>query len=120
MNKDSTIPSVPVSDAVDEAFADVQQSFERLCLAAGIETLRAMMAADVEAVCGPGHGRVETRQAHRWGRTRGRIGANVRRCRGQDNVAPVHRRIRIQSVHPVERDCLIRPCGVQAGSECAG
>ncbi|MEF2554665.1 transposase, partial [Aurantimonas sp. A2-1-M11] len=34
----------------------------------------AMMEADVEAACGPRHGRDEKRHAHRWGRTRGRIG----------------------------------------------
>jgi len=39
-----------------------------------METLGAMMEADVEAACGPRHGRVEKREAHRWGRTRGRIG----------------------------------------------
>lgn len=57
-----------------EAFADVQQSFERLCLAAGMEALGAMMEADVEAACGPRHGRSANREAHRWGKTRGRIG----------------------------------------------
>jgi len=45
---------------VEDAIADVQRSFERLCLAAGIETLSAMMEADAEAICGPRHGRVET------------------------------------------------------------
>jgi transposase-like protein len=59
---------------LEEAFADVQQSFERLCLAAGMEALGAMMEADVEAACGPRHARNEKRHAHRWGRTRGRIG----------------------------------------------
>jgi transposase-like protein len=59
---------------VEEAFAEVQQSFERLCLAAGIDALGAMMEADVEAACGPRHGRDERREAHRWGKTRGRIG----------------------------------------------
>jgi transposase-like protein len=65
---------MPVTGAVEEAFADVQQSFERLCLAAGMEALGAMMEADVETACGPRHGRNEKRHAHRWGRTRGRIG----------------------------------------------
>ena len=74
MKQDSTIASAPVGEAVKEAFVDVQESFERFCLAAGIETLGAMMEADVEAACGPRHGRLEKRQAHRWGWTRGRIG----------------------------------------------
>lgn len=74
MKKDSTLPAAPVAGAVDEALTEVQQSFERLCLAAGIETLEAMMEADVEAACGPRHGRIEKRTANRWGSTRGAIG----------------------------------------------
>lgn len=74
MKKDSTLPAAPAAGAVDEALTEVQQSFERLCLAAGIETLEAMMEADVEAACGPRHGRIEKRTANRWGSTRGAIG----------------------------------------------
>ncbi len=74
MKKDNTSTTAPGSRAVEEAFADVQQSFERLCLVAGMEALGAMMEADVEAACGPRHGRDDKREAHRWGRTRGRIG----------------------------------------------
>jgi len=74
MKKDSTLPAAPVAGAVDEALTEVQQSFERLCLAAGIEALGAMMEADVEAACGPRHGRVMKRTANRWGSTRGAIG----------------------------------------------
>ena len=74
MKRDIRLPTAPVSGAVEEAFAEVQQSFERLCLAAGMEALSVMMEADVEAACGRRHGRVEEREAHRWGSTRGRIG----------------------------------------------
>jgi putative transposase len=74
MTRDSTLTRAPVSGAVEAAFADVQQSFERLCLAAGMDALGAMMEADVEAACGPRHGRDKTRGAHRWGSTRGTIG----------------------------------------------
>jgi transposase-like protein len=74
MKKDITLPTAPVTGALEEAFTDVQQSFESFCLAAGMEALGAMMEADVEAACGPRHGRVEDRAAHRWGSTRGRIG----------------------------------------------
>ncbi|MEC5293937.1 IS256 family transposase, partial [Aurantimonas sp. C2-3-R2] len=38
------------------------------------EALGTMMEADVEAACGPRHGRDDKREAHRWGRTRGRVG----------------------------------------------
>ncbi len=74
MKKGSMSPAPVVTDAVDDALRGVEQSFERLCLTAGMEALSVMMEADVEASCGPRHGRVEQRQAHRWGRTRGRIG----------------------------------------------
>jgi putative transposase len=74
MKRDIRLPTAPVSGAVEEAFAEVQQSFERLCLAAGMEALSVMMEADVEAACGRRHGRVEERAAQRWGSTRGRIG----------------------------------------------
>ena len=59
---------------MDEAFAEVRASFDRFCLVAGIEALGTMMEADVTAACGPRHGRDAARRAHRWGRTRGRIG----------------------------------------------
>src|SRR6266446_9226658 len=61
-------PSVlgPVGKAWDE----VSASFERFCLAAGIEALGAMMEKDAEEACGPRHARGEGRCGHRWGRTR--------------------------------------------------
>ncbi|BAR57700.1 hypothetical protein NK6_4533 [Bradyrhizobium diazoefficiens] len=42
---------------MDEAFADVRASFDRFCLAAGIEALGTMMEADVTAACGARHDR---------------------------------------------------------------
>jgi len=59
---------------VDMAFAEVSASFERFCLAAGIEALGAMMEKDAQEACGPRHARGEGRRGHRWGRTRGKIG----------------------------------------------
>ena len=49
-------------------------SFERLCLAAGLEALGEMMEADAQTACGPRHGRGKERTAHRWGKTKGKIG----------------------------------------------
>ena len=74
MTRDITPAGWPATGAVDEAFAEVRASFDRFCLAAGIEVLGTMMEADVAAACGPRHGRDAARRAHRWGRTRGRIG----------------------------------------------
>ncbi len=58
MTRDSTPaagrPQSPVGRALDEMTA----SFERFCLAAGLEVLGEMMEADAEALCGPRHGDV--------------------------------------------------------------
>jgi putative transposase len=39
-----------------------------------METLTEMMDHDAQAACGPRHGRGPGRQAHRWGKTKGKIG----------------------------------------------
>ncbi|TFV27178.1 hypothetical protein E4K64_39610 [Bradyrhizobium frederickii] len=52
---------------VDEAFAEVRASFDRFCLAAGIEALGTMMEADVTAACGPRHGRTSRCDISRHG-----------------------------------------------------
>ena len=49
-------------------------SFERFCLASGLETLSEMVEQDATAACGERHERGSQRQAHRWGRTKGKIG----------------------------------------------
>ena len=66
----TAIPRAPVGKAWEE----VSVSFDRFCLAAGIETLGTMMEADAEVACGPRHSRSEDRRGHRWGRTQGKIG----------------------------------------------
>src|ERR1700738_3146674 len=60
----------PVGKAMEEVCA----SFDRFCLAAGIEALGEMMEKDAEQSCGPRHSRAETRRGYRWGRTRSKIG----------------------------------------------
>ena len=74
MTRDSTpavgLPQSPVVRALDEMTA----SFERFCLAAGLEVLGEMLEADAAALCGPRHGRGGGRRAQRWGRTAGPIG----------------------------------------------
>ena len=74
MKKDSTLPMPLAPVGLEQAFCDVERSFERFCLSAGIEALSLMMEADVEAACGRRHARDEKRCAHRWGKTRGQIG----------------------------------------------
>jgi putative transposase len=60
--------------AVGKAWAEVSASFDRFCLAAGVDALGAMMEKDAEEACGARHVRSEGRRGHRWGRTRGKIG----------------------------------------------
>src|SRR3982751_6553334 len=57
MTRNSTaaagVPQSPVGRVLDEMTA----SFERFCLAAGLEVLGEMLEADAAALCGPRHGR---------------------------------------------------------------
>ena len=63
-----------VTPRMEEAWQAVDACFGRFCLTAGVEALQAMMAADVEDLCGRRHARSPDRRGHRWGRTRGKIG----------------------------------------------
>src|SRR5665213_3837018 len=74
MRRDSTATGVRANAPVTKALEDVRKSFDRFCLAAGIEALGTMMEADVEAACGARHARTPARRAHRWGRTQGWMG----------------------------------------------
>src|ERR1700687_4105072 len=77
MKRISTTPAVlPETDmgAWGKAWGEVSASFDRSCLAAGVDALGAMMEKDVEEACGARHARDERRRGHRWGRTRGKLG----------------------------------------------
>lgn len=81
MTRDITPAGSPATWAVDEAFAEVRASFDRFCLAAGIEALGTMMEADVAAACGPCHGREAARRAHRWAERGGGSASTAARSR---------------------------------------
>jgi putative transposase len=77
MKRVSTTPTVLTATdigAACEAWDEVSASFDRFCLAAGVDALGAMMEKDVSEVCGARHARSEERRGHRWGRTQGKIG----------------------------------------------
>jgi putative transposase len=74
MKRFSTMTTTVPSGPVGKAFEEVSASFERFCLAAGLETFSAMLEKDAEEVCGARHARGEGRRGYRWGRTRGKIG----------------------------------------------
>lgn len=56
MTRDVTPAGWPATGAVDEAFMEVQASFDRFCLAAGIEAL----GTNVTAACGSRRGAAGT------------------------------------------------------------
>lgn len=58
MTRDVTPAGWPATGAVDEAFMEVQASFDRFCLAAGIEA----PGTDITAACGPRRGRDAARR----------------------------------------------------------
>ena len=74
MNKFTTSTAIPTRALKREALSNISASFESFCLASGLEALREMMDDDAQAICGPRHGRGRQRRAHRWGKTKGKIG----------------------------------------------
>jgi len=70
----STSTAIPTNAMKTEALASMSASFERFCLAAGLEALAEMMEQDAVAACGERHERSGQRKAHRWGKTKGKIG----------------------------------------------
>jgi len=74
ISTDAAVFTSPTIDAVGKAFEEVSASFERFCLAAGIEALGAMMERDAVEACGPRHCRSPSRRGYRWGLTSGKLG----------------------------------------------
>src|ERR1019366_7647749 len=74
MKRPTTSTAMPTRALKLEALANISASFELFCLASGMEALADMMDHDAQAVCGPRHARGHDRQAHRWGKTKGKIG----------------------------------------------
>jgi transposase-like protein len=73
MGKNTTTSSIPVP-SLEAAWQDVNSSFERFCLTAGISALEQMLHEDAERLAGPRHGRGEGRSGRRWGATEGKVG----------------------------------------------
>jgi transposase-like protein len=59
--------------SLEAAWRDVDSSFERFCLTAGIGAIEQMLCEDAQRLAGPRHSRGE-RAGHRWGATAGKIG----------------------------------------------
>ena len=74
MKKNSTSEPVDATALVTDAWQAVGASFERFCLTAGVATLAKMMEEDAMELCGRRYGRLDGKTAHRWGKTKGKIG----------------------------------------------
>ena len=59
--------------SLEAAWQDVDSSFERFCLTAGIGVIEQMLCEDAQRLVGPHHSRGK-RVGHRWGATKGKIG----------------------------------------------
>jgi putative transposase len=73
MNSTTTLPMTLVP-SLETAWRDVDISFERFCLSAGIAALEQMLSEDAQCLAGPRHSRGRGRAGQRWGATRGKIG----------------------------------------------
>jgi len=74
MNRLITSTAIPARAVKIEALATMTASFEGFCLASGIEALAEMMENDARTAGGSRHARGKNRRAHRWGKTKGKIG----------------------------------------------
>jgi len=63
-----------LAPSLEAAWQDVDSSFERFCLTAGIGALEQMLCDDAQRLAGNRHGRRRERAGHRWGTTKGPIG----------------------------------------------
>src|SRR4029434_9887767 len=66
--------SLALVPSLETAWQDVDTSFERFCLTAGLGAIAQMVCEDAQQLDGAPPSRVGGRVGHRWGRTRGKIG----------------------------------------------
>src|SRR3954471_22208083 len=99
MTNPTTSSPMTLVPSLEAAWRDVDSSFERFCLTAGIGAIEQMLCEDAQRLAGPRHSRGE-RVGHRWGATKGKIGFHggkvvVRRPRvrseGQEVALPTWR-----------------------------
>src|SRR5450631_2642233 len=96
MKNITTPSSISLMSSLEAAWQDVDISFDRFCLVAGIGAMEQVLREDVQRLTGPRHGRGGRRVGHRWGMTRGKIGFHG------GNVAVQRPRVRSYDGHEVE------------------
>jgi hypothetical protein len=74
MTNTTTPSSIALAPSLAAAWQDVDSSFERFCLTAGIGAIQQMLCADARQLTGARHSRGGDRVGQRWGMTKGKIG----------------------------------------------
>ena len=74
MTNPTTTSPIALVPSLEAAWHDVDSSFERFCLTAGLGALERMLCEDAQRLAGPRHSRGRGRAGQRWGATRGKIG----------------------------------------------
>ena len=74
MANTTTATCLPLFPSLEMAWRDVDSSFERFCLTAGIGAVEQMLRQDAQGLTGAPHSRGGGRAGHRWGTTEGKIG----------------------------------------------
>ena len=74
MTSITTTSSFARVPSLETAWQDVDSSFERFCLTAGIGAVEQMLCEDAQQLARARHSRDGGRVGHRWGRTKGKIG----------------------------------------------
>ena len=74
MTNPTTTSAMTLVPSLEAAWRDVDSSFERFCLTAGIGALEQMLGEDAQRLAGAPHSRGGGRVGQRWGATRGKIG----------------------------------------------
>jgi len=98
MTNNITPSPIALVPSLEGAWQDVNGSFERFCLVAGIGAMEQMLGEDAQHLIGPRHSRGRARVGHRWGATQGKIGFHggkvvvrrprVRSCDGREIHLP--------------------------------
>ena len=78
MTTPTTTSLMMLVPSLEAAWRDVDISFERFCLTAGIGAIEQMLCEDAQRLTGPRHRRVRERAGHRRGTTKGPNGGMSR------------------------------------------
>src|ERR1700688_2402571 len=82
MTSTTTTSAFALVPSLETAWQDVDSSFERFCLTAGIGAIEQMLCEDAQQLAGAPHRRGEGRVGHRGGKPKAKIGFNGGRVPG--------------------------------------